>query len=285
MASSIFSSFYPSEIKKEIKTNDLSEERNVLTFPTFPKVPIPRNLVQVRRRGNPSIRRDKVTLPGPKKGKKSRGRQGLGSVSIADAMSYAKRGYDLAKYLASLINVEEKFFDVNANGTAISSTGTIVNLTNIAEGADYNQRQGNSILLQSISFDVLCFLGAAATASVLRLVILSDNDQRGTDPAFADVFEVTGSNVVLVSPLLHYTSKRFTVLYDETVPLNSGFSSQACIERRIFQRKLHRHVKYQGTTGADGSNWEGSLYLLMISNEATNTPSVVYNCRVQFTDN
>jgi len=219
--------------------------------------------------------------PPKNKGKKRGG--GISNYTLGDAASMAAKALSYAKYFASLINVEQKYFDVSAV-TNTSSTAAVLNLSNIAEGSDYNNREGNSILLQSLYFGALITQNSSSTQSFMRIMIVRDNDQRGVDPTAADILETTASFQVLISPLLHYTNKRFSILLDKTLSFANVGDSYA--QKFEFNHKFNRqHIMYQSTTGADGSNWEGGLYLLLVSSEATNTLSTVWYNRLEFTDN
>lgn len=203
---------------------------------------------------------------------------------IARGAGYALAAYRMAKHIKGLINVEKKFYDVTATGTQ-SSTATVVNLSNIAEGNDYNQRDGNSILLQSIQGRFILQMNAAATQTLFRCIIFQDMDQRGTDPTVSDILETTSNPGYFTSPLLHYVNRRFKIHRDWSFVLDSAKATTK--EWRLYKPFFNgkNHIKYQSTAGADGSNWEGALYMMVFSSEATNLPTFTYNVRLRYTDN
>jgi len=202
--------------------------------------------------------------------------------SVGDLAHKAYRG---VKYIKGLINVEKKFFDVAGTAQAISSTPLILNLSNIATGDDYNQRDGNSILLQSLQWRIAMYANSAAVAHRIRIIVFRDNDQRGTDPAASDLLEVTGSNNIINSPLLHYVNQRFSVLSDKVYTLCINGDNYFRTVKKFMKMPQGTHIKYQSTAGADASNWEGALYALFVSVDVTNTPSMDYYFRLRFTDN
>lgn len=189
----------------------------------------------------------------------------------------ARKAYSGFKYVKRLINVEKKFFDVSSADN-VTSTGAITSLTNIGEGNDYNQRDGNSILCQSVGLRAVCKINPSATTTWVRCMIFADNDQRGVDPAVTDILETAS----YISPLNHVVGKRFKVLYDKVMSLSINGT-----EARNFKVWIpyNRHVKYTSTAGADASAYEGNLFLLLISNEPTNTPVVSWYHRLRYTDN
>lgn len=203
---------------------------------------------------------------------------------ILRGASYAYAAYRMAKQLKGLINVEKKFFDVNASGTQ-SSTATLINLSNIGQGDDYNQRNGNSILVQSIQGRFNLTMNDAAGTTQFRCIIFRDNDQRGTDPAVSDLLEVTSNPGYFTSPLLHYVNKRFTILKDYNLMLDKSKALTKAWKYYIPFSSGKYHIKYQSTAAADGSNWEGALYMIVFSDQTTNLPTFTYHHRIRFTDN
>lgn len=196
----------------------------------------------------------------------------------AKAGSLAYKAYKGVRWIQRLINVEKKFFDI-VSAPTVSTTPSIISLSNIAQGNDYNQRDGNSILIQSMLLRALITLNSMAATSIIRLVLFVDNDQRGTDPAATDLFESVGS---LTTPLNHNVASRFNVLMDKFVSLSIN-GNRSMTFKRFF--KYNRHIKYTGTTGADATAYEGAIFLLLWSSEVTNVPTVDYSFRLRYTDN
>lgn len=197
---------------------------------------------------------------------------------------YAIKAYRTAKWIKGLINVEKKFYDFSQSATQ-SATATVLNLSNIGEGNDYNQRDGNSILVQSIQGRFILQMHPSATQTLFRCIIFRDNDQRGTDPTVADLLESTSNPLYFTSPLLHYVSRRFTIFHDWSFVLDSAKATTK--EWKYFKRFTHGqyHIKYSSTTGADASNWEGALYMMIFSSENTNQPTFTVYHRMRYTDN
>lgn len=195
----------------------------------------------------------------------------------ARAGGLAYRAYQGVRRIQKLINVEKKFFDVH-NDTSPSSAGTVISLSNIAQGNDYNNRDGNSILCQSLFFQARVTMNNSASSSFVRIILLVDNDQRGVDPTVAELLE-TG---VVESPLTHDVGRRFNILMDKVVNISGTGDQNKFVKRYI---NYNQHIKYKDTAGADASAYEGNLFLFMISNEGTNVPLVNWHSRLRFTDN
>lgn len=210
-------------------------------------------------------------------------------------MNLAHKAYKGVKYIKSLINVEKKYWDVARAFSAQSSTPTIANLSNLAVGDSYNNRDGNSILCQTLFIRLFIKgqAGTGPTGNLFRFIVFIDNDQRGTDPTAAELLEdtSTASNMIM-SPLLHTVYKRFNVLIDKVCHIGavSNVATQSYATGTMFKtfkfykRLKGHHIRYSADAGADASNSEGSLYILTVSDDAVG-PTLAWNSRLRFTDN
>jgi len=231
----------------------------------------------------------KPKLPKPSRPGKPRG--GWRDVTIGQGLDYGKRAWELAKYLASLINVEDKKFDVDGSaGISVTTTPTVINLSNVAQGADYYQRDGDSILGQAIEFRGVVAGSNASTGSRIRIIILADRNMAGTDPVLGDVLQ--GGTEPTLQPMNVFAYSRFEILYDEIVQLASkstNVGGAAYIADRqllpVLTRKWNKHVRFQGTTGADANLSRNALFLMVVSDEAVNAVNLKYTFRLHFTDN
>jgi hypothetical protein len=215
--------------------------------------------------------------------------------TIRDGISYGKKAWQLAKHLATLINVEDKKFDVDGStATVISSTASVYNLSNIAQGNDYNNRSGDSILAQGMELRIAVGGSSVNNGSYLRVLLVADRENHGADIAIGDVLQ--GGAVPFLQPINATSGNRFEVLYDEVVfmsalspALASSGTSTAYIPDRlllpVLNRKWNKHIKYTSSAGADASNWENALFLVAISSDATNGPTISFTFRLHFTDN
>jgi hypothetical protein len=243
---------------------------------------------QVAKIGNMRRPPRKSTNPVRPKGRTWR------DITAGDAVDYGYKAWLLAKRISTLINVEEKVHDVDGtSGTTVTTTATVVNLSNIAQGSDYFNRIGDSILGQSMEFRARVVGNTASPRHVIRILLVADREQNGTDPVIGEVLQA-GTSPVIQPYNVFYTS-RFNVLYDELVHLNNavglatgGTSTTYLSDQEhlpMMARKWNRHVKYDAAAAADASNRENALYLMAISADATDGPSLTYTFRFRFTDN
>jgi hypothetical protein len=245
-------------------------------------------MVPMIRGRKPALQASTKTGKGKKKvNKKKKPKQTKGllnGVTLQDAADFLGAAWKWGRAALTLLpNVEEKYFDVSAAGAAaaIAGSATVVNLSNIAQGNDYNNRNGNSIRLMRVRLDFTAAGNALTALQQVRVLMFRDLMQAGTDPTVAQLLETTATSLAMNSPFLHYAFDRFEVLYDELLQFNSQ-------DTFWFHRKMgfevNDHILYQGTTGADASNWQGALYLLFIGDATTNQATVTYHSRLSFTD-
>jgi len=219
--------------------------------------------------------------------KRSKNRKQLGSTGHAigsyseDAISLARRTMSGLNEIRKLINIESKIIDTNATRPSIPATGTVTCLTQVAQGLDYANRVGDSIRLQNLTLRARLFVNGSATNSVIRVVVFRDLDGYGTAPTFGTVMDSLGGNSNPLASTSWLNRDRFSILFDEFLTLDvNGTQSMP-----LYYHSAHQgHVKYLGTTAAAASNGKGSIYLLFVADEATNTPTIAWNARVEFTD-
>jgi len=247
--------------------------------------------------------RRQVGGPGPRPGKvvpkfRTGKRQGLlqraSRMTLGDVAETAASAYKMGKYLVSLINTEMKLFDVTSGSPVMPDyNGTMINLSNVAQGTDYTTRDGDSILMQYSRLSIRAFNNSAATGgSYLRVILLRDNQNDGTDPTGALVVEATGTSRVTHAPLTFFYAQpgnnrthRFEILVDKVLRLTPTTDITADFEVESFYKGGNKHILFDASAGADASNREGALFLLLLSDQQTNTPFVDYYHRMMFTDN
>lgn len=194
----------------------------------------------------------------------------------SDAWSLAKRTAYGLNEIRKLINIETKVFD--KSGTlGVNTTGTIVPISNMIQGVDYNQRIGNSLKLQRIEVNFRNLIGTG-TNSFLRVMLVRDLDNQGATPNISDILQT----VDVMSPRNYLRTERFSVLYDEFSNLNSVSQTGEVAELDLPHEG---HIKYLDATSNPSSYGKGNLFLVHISNEnVANQLTCIYYSRIYYTD-
>lgn len=201
--------------------------------------------------------------------------------------TYRKRdNFDLARsawkgvmQIKRMINVEYKHHVVDDTGTAVTNSGTnFDDLCVIPLGDSEGSRDGVSIKPINFVFRYMLTQHASATNTLVRLVFLRMKVENDTAPTFADIFPATP----LLKPKIQ--DKRFNskILYDKYFTLCD--TGQA-IKAGTITLKMFGHINYDASDTTGDDKEAGGLYLLAISSEATNTPTLAYHSRLTFTDN
>jgi len=194
--------------------------------------------------------------------------------------SVAKAAWSGVKYLRTLVNSEVHKHDVTPTSQAVGTTATIVQLNAIAQGDTAAQRTGNSLLAKYLSLKLYLTMNASATQTLVRIIIFMDKQQvADTAPATTDLLQ---SNSTL-SFLSNNAAGRFQVLKDYLI--NLDLASHSSWRNKYYKSFAGRnlHCKFNGVNNTDIN--KNGVYLLMLSSEATNTPTLTYSSRFGFHDN
>ncbi len=184
--------------------------------------------------------------------------------------------------IRKLVNIEEKVLEVDYTSTTFTTAGTVISLSTVAQGTDYNQRVGNSIKIQSIDLRYRIFMNTTSGNTVVRVILFRDLDGYGTAPTPSILMaNGIGTTTAPLAEKNFLNRKRFSILYDYIDTLSPqgerGYATHVHIPHE-------GHILYLGSTAAAASNGKGSLYLLVLSDESTNSPSLAFQSRVVFTD-
>lgn len=196
---------------------------------------------------------------------------------LADYAKMAKQAYNGVKYLKSLVNVEKHPLDIN---TSINpdTTGLMTLLNATVQGDAEANRAGNSILLRSVNINMKFTMNTSATNTTIRYILFFDKEANGATPTGANILQ----NVSPIGNYDHNQASRFEVLYDNRLTLSVNGTSE--VVKRIY-RRLQRHTHYDGVAGTAADIVDYGLWLYMVSDEGTNTPTVQIRSQLLFIDN
>ncbi len=170
---------------------------------------------------------------------------------------------------------ELKFIDTS-NTVSISSTGSVTPLCLSAQGNTTTQRVGLNIQVKSIDFHISGSLNASATFSNLRWILFKSRQTDGVVPSVNDVLQ----SVAYDSPADNTNRADHWFMKQGILALDAAH----VLVNRKYYRKLNIKVQYSGSTAVEASIKSNALYLLLLSDEATNTPAVEYYSRVRYID-
>lgn len=197
----------------------------------------------------------------------------FGRMRVGDVARKAYAGY---KYLRGMINSEKFHITTNVAGN-VTTTTSVNHLTAVAQGDADPGRSGNSILVRGLSYNYTFTISPSAVASQCRVVVVQDKQQVGdTAPAWTDVFTAaTPESLMNVNTL-----GRFSILYDKVHVLTQ--TGRQSLTLRGYM-KMYSHCRYNGANSTDIQ--KNGVYLMLVSNEATNVPTIASNWRIFYHDN
>lgn len=231
---------------------------------------MPTTVVTRRRRGG--------------KGRRGKGSAGDVGQYASDAWSLAKRTAYGLNEIRKLINIETKYIPHWYEPTQLDQTGVMYSLSMVAQGLTSTTRVGDSIRIQHLELRGSVLLNSADSVTNVRVMVVRDLDGYGTAPTPADVLETTQSPAAPFSPVRFSRKERFSILYDELFALQSAATGGTCSQVFSFSTVHQGHVLYLGTTAQASSDGKGSVYVLAVSDEATNKPYLSFYANLLFTD-
>lgn len=192
------------------------------------------------------------------------------------ALALAKSAWSSIRQIRGLVNSEMFKYDV-ASSQAVANTGSIINILRIGQGDGDGGRTGNSVLVRNIFARFTFTQHASAIDTLYRMILFVDKQQIGdTSPAVSDVLD----SVSCLSPLNSNTCGRFQVLRNWYFHTSNARDTVKSLK---FSKSLYHHVRFNGSAADDVQ--KGGIYLMLLSDQASNTPTCFYNIRVSYRDN
>ncbi len=193
---------------------------------------------------------------------------------------------DAAKALAGvralkkMINVEYKTKN-EAIGTTPDTTGLVSTITNMAQGDDIDDRDGNKIKSFSLKISGNCLLHVSARATNVRIMAIQDRSGTATAPVITDMYAsvaaFANNQPTKGTPQVN---SRFRILIDKKINLSDNGRQ---LTNFTLYKKLGFHCFFSGS--ASGDEGRNAIYLFTASNEATNKPTLSALTQFKWIDN
>lgn len=187
------------------------------------------------------------------------------------------------RLVRSMINVEKHYADVGSN-TAITSTGaTFSHLCNgIGTGDDFNSRTGRSILSKSLQVKYSLNIHASAVNTWVHWAIVVDKNPDSATACSHDA--VYGASSTYLSMIDRANEgDRFVILRQYDTKLDNKASPTVVGTDYIDLSNIH--CLYDGTGATIASIEKNAIFVVAVSNEPTNTPTLTLNTRYSWFDN
>ncbi len=189
-------------------------------------------------------------------------------------MGTAKKALKMVRKLKRETRLELKTKTLNVT-TLFNNSGLIQDIPRIAEGVGFSGRTGIQIRLIDLEFKAWFFRNAVANTTFVRFMVFVDRRQESdSKTGVTNVLELADPT----SPINNLNRKRYRVLRDRFFVLIANRDASV-MSMRI---KLGFVQGYNGSATTDIE--KNGVYLLILSNQATNQPTIHYSARLRYTD-
>lgn len=186
----------------------------------------------------------------------------------------AKQALKTAKWVATLVNAEYKYFAYDQSGQTFDYNGVVLSLLGPAQGVAVNQREGDSIKMKNLTIrgDII----KGSVNAIVRIIIFRDKDN---DIASAANFLQTTASALAPYSYKNENNKFDTnTIYDRTISLTDMYPQH----KFDMNFKIPFHVHFTAGTTTVKMN---DIKILFISNLSINYPQVVFTSRISYVDN
>ena len=182
------------------------------------------------------------------------------------------------KRLKGLINTEFKKINVTAAAT-VSTTASIIVINPSVMGDDFDSRDGRVIRLKSVQLTLTAAIGATTTFSFVRVMVVIDKQPNEISMVITNLLDFAN----ITSHRNLDGRKRFVILKDKILELSQVGKRTGIIK---WYKELDMKTIYDDSnTGTIVDITTNTLYLVLISDEASLVPFVTRTTRVRFIDN
>lgn len=194
-------------------------------------------------------------------------------------------GLSTAKLALKEVRKMKRRQEVKRDDKALISFGTVLNtgqitsLCDIAQGSGRSDRDGNRISPISLTIRYNWLGQAASTAEVYRIIVFRDKQQiLATTPAVLDVLQSAGAISLYNEDFLG----RFKILYDQ---MWTGANDANIRLSFVGLVKIRLTLPMVFAASASTDIVKNGLYIIAITNVASNAPTYVYSTRLSYYDN
>lgn len=194
----------------------------------------------------------------------------------------------IAKEVKSMVNVEYKYHDYNLNTTlgSPSTTGAIDCVNEVPGGDSDQSRDGTQIKGVSIQMKGKLTQNASQinTGTAVRLILFLATSLDDTEPTVAttELGFLNSNSTIALRNLDGSSRNRYIPLWDKVFHLGPAELNQD-IKHFKYYKKISLKFRYAST--ATDHPRKNALYMIALSDEATNTPTLEGALRIRFVDN
>lgn len=189
------------------------------------------------------------------------------------------------RYLKS-INCPEYKKHTQSLDFTFDNAGNMISLSNIGAGDTNATRDGNAIINKYFNLKFSIFAHGSSSNTQCRILVFQWRSPEGSDPSVADVL----NSASIYAPYNPNNSGRrktglFTVHIDKLINLARDDNKSTFLFKRNMKLGNCNVTKFLGEGTTDANAGPNSWYMLALSDEATNAPTLEGVWRLTYLDN
>lgn len=175
----------------------------------------------------------------------------------------------------SVLTAETKYFETFVSVSNLTQTALIISLSNIAQGDNYNQRNGNQVLHKYLQYNwnVRQYAGTSQALQYTAMLIL-DRQANGGTPLISDILDTNTLPAWFAMKNIFRNQERFRILKTHKQRCGEPGNDNGVVNDYIDLTTLDmkdRVVRFPGVSGNDPST--NALFLVLISENST--PNII----------
>lgn len=181
---------------------------------------------------------------------------------------------------------ETGFVDLASASYNLDTTGSIVLLATVPQGASVNQRVGKKVMWKSLQCRGLAINNLAAVANDCAMLIVYDSRPTGALPAITDILVSANSRAMNNDA----NSGRFKILKRSDFVMvgnSTTFTETYCVDADFYLPIVGKGAVFKDAgTGAIADISDGALYLVTVGSAAAGTSAATLTAgfRTRFVD-
>lgn len=196
------------------------------------------------------------------------------------ALAMARSAISGVRYIRGLVNSE--MFHNDQDLVLGSAQNVILPIHKIGTDDTVSGRTGNSVLAKSLTLNGYMYINSSVVSNtrVMIALVLDKQQISDTSPTIGTIFQdATSAHTLLNRDNLG----RFSILMRKQYVLTPATGGGRDAINLSFFKRLGFHFRYNGT--ADTDIQKNGLYLVIVTSENTNYPTVVFKSRLNYHDN
>lgn len=187
----------------------------------------------------------------------------------------ANQKANLALKLLRKQKPEIREYNLNAvTSVGIPNAGTYYNIGLNPVFASYTDRNGDALTPKHIELNLSFTKHASATSSIIRVIAYQWCNDTDSLSAISDILQFTD----VLSPKSQDHRYDSRVYHDSLVTVDTDNPKKTLLIKFVPKKAINYRAGTNSTIESNG------VYFLLLSDEATNTPTVSYVWKTKFTD-